>query len=72
MAEWLAAQTAVLTFRVRTSLVTTDCKFSVQCKIIALIAFYDGITGPCEFISLVNSVKIVDMPQATLGQRKDN
>ena len=63
MAKWLPRQTAVLTARVRTSLVTHDCRFSVQCKVIALLAFYDTITGPTKFIiSLVNSVKMVNMP----------
>ena len=45
----------------------TDCRvmfrFSVQCKVIELPAFYDVITGPTEFIiSIVNWVKIVNMP----------
>ena len=63
MAKWLAGQTAVLTARVRSSLVTPDCRFSVQCKVIALPDFYDAITEPTELIiSLVNSVKIVNMP----------
>ena len=62
MTKWLAGQTAVLTARVRTSLLTPDCRFSVQCKVIALLAFYDSITLPTEFISLVNSVKMVNMP----------
>ena len=51
MVNWLAGQTAVLTARVRSSLVTPDCRFSVQCKVIALLAFYDVITGPTEFIT---------------------
>ena len=63
MAKWLAGQTAVLTVRVRASLVTPDCRFSVQYKVVALLAFYDAITGPTEFIIfLVNSVKMVNMP----------
>ena len=63
MVEWLAEQTAVLSARVRTSLVTPDCRFSVQCKVIAQLGFYDAITGPIEFIStIVNSVKMVDTP----------
>ena len=62
MAKWLARQTAVLTARVRTSLLTPDCRFSVQSKFIALLAFYDTITGPTQFIiSLVNSVKMFNM-----------
>ena len=53
MAKLLAGQTAVL----------PDCRFSVQCKVIALLAFYDAITGPTEFIiSVVNSLKMVNMP----------
>ena len=32
-----------------------DYMYSVQCKIIALPAFYDVITGPIDFISIVNS-----------------
>ena len=41
----------------------TDCRFSVQCKVIEPPAFYDAITGPTEFIiSIVNSVKMVNMP----------
>ena len=64
MAKWLAGQTAVLTVRVQSSLVTLDCWFSVQCKVIALLAFYDAITGPTEFIiSIVNSVKMVICPR---------
>ena len=63
MVKWLAGQTAVLTARVRSSLVTLDCRFSVQCKVIALLAFYDAVTGQTEFIiSIVSSVKIVNMP----------
>ena len=58
----IAEQTEVLTARVRTSLVTPDCRFSLQCKVIALLALFDAITGPTEFISLVNSVKMVNMP----------
>ena len=53
-----AGHTAVLTARVRPS---HDCRFSVQCKVIALPDFYDTITGATEFI--VNSVKIVNMPR---------
>ena len=65
MGKWLAGQTAVLTARVRSSPVTPDCRFLMQCKIIALLAFYDDITGPTEFIiSIVNSVKMVGMPWA--------
>ena len=42
-----------------------DSSFPVHCKVIALLAFYDGITGPTEFIvCIVNSVKMVDMPLA--------
>ena len=63
MDKWLARQTAVLTAQVRTSLMTADCRISEQCKVIALLGFYDAITGPTEFIvSIVNSVKIVNMP----------
>ena len=41
----------------------TDCRFSVQCKVIELHAFYDAITGLTEFIiSIFNSVKTVNMP----------
>ena len=48
---------------VQTSLVTPDCRCSVQTKVITLLVFYDAITGPTEFIiSLANSVKIVNMP----------
>ena len=37
--------------------------FSAQCrKVIALLAFFDAVTGATVFISLVNSVKIVNMP----------
>ena len=62
MAKWLVGLTAVLTELVRAS---PDCRFSVQCKVIALPAFYDAITGPTEFIiSLFNSVKMVNMPKA--------
>ena len=65
--QWLFGQTAltsvsivVLTARVRAS---PDCRFSAQCKVIALPAFYDAITGPTEFIiSIVNSGKMVNMP----------
>ena len=60
MATWLAGQTAVLAALVRAP---HDCRFSVQCKVIELPAFCDTITGPTEFIiSLVNSVKLVNMP----------
>ena len=38
MAKWLAGQTAVLTDRVRSLLLTLDCKFSVQCKVVALLS----------------------------------
>ena len=36
----------------------------LQCPERSLLrsAFYDAITGPTEFISVVNSVKIVNMP----------
>ena len=35
----------------------------LQCKVIALPTFYDTITGPTELIiSIVNSVKLVNMP----------
>ena len=35
-----------------------ECRFSVQCKVIGLPAFYDTITGPTKFIiSIFNSVK---------------
>ena len=38
-----------------------------QFQCIALPAFYDGIAGPTEFIiSVVDSVKMVDMPLAWL------
>ena len=59
MEKWLPEQTSVLTARVQASL---DCRFSVQCKVIALPAFYDAITVPTKFISLVNSVKFANMP----------
>ena len=63
MANWLTEQTAVLTTRVRASLVIHDCRLSVLCKVIALPVFYDAITGPTEFIiSLLNSVKMDNMP----------
>ena len=63
VAKWLAGQTAVLTTRVRTSLLTPDCRYSVQCKVIALLAFHDAIRGPTEFIiSLLNWVKMINMP----------
>ena len=69
MARWLAGQTAVLTARVRAP---HECRFSVQCKAIALPAFYDAITGPTEFIiSIVNSVKMVNMPLAWLPILKE-
>ena len=42
----------------------TDCRFSGQCKVIELLAFYDVITGLTEFISIVNSVKMVNMPDS--------
>ena len=62
MAKWLAGQTAVLMARVRTSLMTPDCRFSLQCKVIALLGFYDVITRPTAFIiSLVNLVKMVNV-----------
>ena len=54
MVKWLAGQTAVLKARVRA---LPDCGFSEQCKVIALPAFYNGITGLTEFISPVNSIK---------------
>ena len=47
MAKWLAGQTAVLAARVRAP---NEYRFSVQCKVIVLPAFYDPITGPTEFI----------------------
>ena len=57
MAKWLARLSAVWTRAAH------ECRFSVQCKVIALPAFYDAITGPTQFIiSLVNSVKMVNMP----------
>ena len=60
MAKWLEGQAALLTAQVRA---LRDCKFSVQCKVIALPAFYDAITGLTEFIiSIVKSVKMVNMP----------
>ena len=60
MAKWLAEQTAVLTAQVRAP---HECRFSVQCKIVALPAFFDAVTGPTEFIiSIVNSIKMVNMP----------
>ena len=59
MAKWLAGQTAVSIARVRAS---PDCSFSVQCKVIALPVFYYDINGPNEFIALVNSIKMVNMP----------
>ena len=67
MAKWLSGQTTVLTARVNSNLTrdTSDCRFLVECKVIALLAFYDAITGPTEFIiSIINSVKMVDMPLA--------
>ena len=63
MVKWLAGQTAVLKARVRASLVTPDYRFSVQCMVIILLALCDALIGPTEFIiSIVNSVKIVNMP----------
>ena len=41
----------------------TDCRLSVQCKVFELPSFYDAITGPTEFISLVNSVKWLICPR---------
>ena len=64
MAKWLAVQTAACV-NGSGSLPTpdTDCRFSVQCKVIELPAFYDAITGPTVLIiSIVNSLKIVNMP----------
>ena len=56
MAMWLAGQAAVLKERIRAP---HECRFSVQCKVIALPAFYDAITGPTEFIiCIVTSVKM--------------
>ena len=60
MAKWLPGQTAVLTARVRAP---HECRSSVQCKVIALPALYDAITGPTDFIiSIVISIKMVNMP----------
>ena len=62
----LAGQTAVLTALV---LAPHECRFSVQCEVIApLHAFYEAITIQTEFIvSLVNSVKTVNIRLYTLG-----
>ena len=50
-------------FGKRMTPIIREIRFSVQCKVIALLDFYDAITGPTEFIiSIVNSVKMVDMP----------
>ena len=59
MSKWLAGQIAVLTARVRAP---HECRFSVHCKVIALPAFYDAITGPTEFI--ISIVKIVNMQKS--------
>ena len=60
MAKWLPGQTAVLADTVKAP---HACRSSVQCKVIALRAFYDAVTESTEFIiSVVNSVKIVNMP----------
>ena len=70
MAKWLAGQTAVLTVRVRAP---HDFRFSAKCKVIALPAFCDAITGPTEFIiSIVNSVKMVNMPSQSEIYRRVN
>ena len=61
VAMWLVMQTAMLIARVKTSLVTPDCRFSVQCKV-ALLALYDAIIGLTEFICLINSVKMFNIP----------
>ena len=62
MVNWLVGQTTMLTARVRTSLLTPDCSFSLEYKVIALLAFCDAITELTEFtVSLVNSVKTVNM-----------
>ena len=58
MAKRLVGQTEMLPARVRAPL---DCRFSVQCKVIALPALYDDISGRTELnISPDNSVKIVN------------
>ena len=59
MAKWLAGQTAELTAQIQAP---HDRMFSVQCKVIALPDFYDAIIGPTEFISIINSVKMVNVP----------
>ena len=56
MAKWLAGQTAVLTARVRAP---HECRFSVLCQVIALPGYYDAITVPTEFISIVNTEKLL-------------
>ena len=69
MAKWLAGLTAVLTARVRAP---HEYRFSVQCKVIAVPAFYDAIAVPTEFIiSIVNSVKNVNIPLAWLPLLKE-
>ena len=69
IAKWLAGQTAVLTALVRDP---HECKVSVQCKAIALPAFYDVITGPTEFIIfIINLAKMVNMPYSWLPLLKD-
>ena len=60
MAKWLAWQTAVL--RGVCSSPTWMQVFSAM-QGHCIVAFYDAITGPTEFIiSIVNSVKMVNMP----------
>ena len=60
MVKWSAGQTAVLTKRVRAPHECSKVFSAVQGHCTA--AFYDANTGPTEFISIVNSVKMVNMP----------
>ena len=59
MVKWLVGKTAVLMSQVQAS---PDCRFLLQCKVVALPAFYYAITGLTEFISLINLAKMVNMP----------
>ena len=62
MAKWLVGQTAVITGQVQSSLVTPDSRFSVKCKVIALLAFMmPYLTHSVNYLSRQFG-KIVNMP----------
>ena len=69
MAMWLAGQTAPLTARV---LAPTWMQVFSAVQGHCTTAFYDAITVPTEFIiSVVNSVKVVNMPLAWVPLLKE-